>query len=538
MQSIHNETIAAIATPPGIGGISILRISGPDALSVLRSLFHPTAKTCHASTAADAIAETQKSFSFRPRYMHHGFVRDQHGVLLDEALFVYMPGPHSFTGEDVAEIHCHGGQGISAVILEAAQSAGVRIALPGEFSRRAFLNGRLDLTQAEAIAEMISAPGREGARLAAAKLQGALSQCIRSLLSALDAMRMQVILAVDFPDEDAELLSEEGFSQTLRQAASEIDRLLEAYERARLWREGALAVLAGRVNAGKSSLLNALLGRERAIVSASPGTTRDYVEESLNIQGIALRLCDTAGLRQGGDMIEEEGIHRAHTLAEEADILLFVSQAGTPLTDDEKEFLAKQEQRVRRGGLVILLNKIDLIDPAMLATPIFPDRQDVSGGFDTNRQNVPRPASHGNDVNSMAAQPQVGNEALRNLLEAMGFSEALRTCPCFPVSAKNGFGLGALVKGLYARLSGADQFGKHISSVPSLDLAPNLRQSALLRQAREELARMEESLADKLTPDMLCVHLDAAIVFLEEVTGSADNTELMDRIFADFCIGK
>lgn len=519
-QQASADTIAAIATPPGPGGISILRISGPKALEALQALFRPhSAKS--APQKKGAARASSAPFQFKPRYMHYGQALDISGELLDEALAVYMPGPHSFTGEDVAELHCHGGFGISAAVLEAAQAAGARMALPGEFSRRAFLNGRLDLAQAEAIAEIISAPGREGARLAAAKLEGAFSERIRELVSDLDHMRMQIILAVDFPDEEAELLSAKAFAATAESVLHRIDALLQAYERARLWREGALAVLAGRVNAGKSSLLNALVGRERAIVSPQPGTTRDYVEESVNVLGIALRICDTAGLRKGGGLIEEEGIRRSRNLAEEADLLLFVAEAGSPLTEEEKDFLISQERRALEGSLLILLNKADLLMPE--------DQIGEGGQWREPEQGAP--------LSQLLASEESRAGGNTGPLSGMAFPAGVGGCPCFALSAKKGLGLEALTKGMYACLSGRN--AKDASAdPPALELAPNLRQSQLLQQAKSELTSLRATLAAGFPPDVLGVHLDDAMRFLQEVTGCSDNAELINRIFADFCIGK
>ena len=504
MQPTSIDTIAAIATPPGIGGIAVIRVSGSAALDVLRKLFHPSYASRIGRGAASPPGSVETTFHFKPRYMHFGQIRDSAGELLDEGLAVYMPGPHSFTGEDVAEVHCHGGMGVSLAILEAAREAGARVALPGEFSRRAFLNGRIDLAQAEAIIEMITAPGREGARLAAAKLEGAFSRRISRLLETLNAMRMQIILAVDFPDEDAELLSPGDFARSANEAIAHMDGLLEAYERARLWREGALAVLAGRVNAGKSSLLNALLGRERAIVSPVAGTTRDYVEESLNIRGMTLRLCDTAGLRRGGDLVEQEGIRRSRDLAKEADILIFVIQAGQPLSEEEQDFLRKQEERAAQGRLLFVFNKIDLLD-----------------GF------------------SVSGEGEAAFGAMAHaLLTGAGLGEVVAGCPCYPLSARQGIGLEELTAGIYDLLTGGRAEGFSAGEAAHTDIAPNLRQSGLLRLARGELVGLVSSLAAGLPPDILAVHLDAAIGHLEEITGSPDNEQLMERIFSEFCIGK
>lgn len=484
-----SDTIAAIATPPGIGGIAILRISGPGSLEVLSTLFRPKNRTVTASP-----------FVFQPRRMHYGEALDAKGERLDEVLAVYMPGPHSATGEDVGEIHCHGGPGVSAALLEAALAAGARLAGPGEFTRRAFLNGRMDLTRAEAVAEIISAPTREGVRLAAAKLDGALAGEVGAVRDALDALRIQVTLCIDFPEEDAELLSRPGFEQTVCDCMAAMRRLLEAFDRARLWREGASAVLAGRVNAGKSSLLNALLGRERAIVSSAPGTTRDYLEEIVNIKGLPLRLIDTAGLRAGGDLVEAEGIRRTEGLAEEADILLFVLDVSEPPKPEERDFVRRWAHVLNEGRLLLVLNKIDVLEAALgretaLETALARGRSLLAeAGTDENREGL---------------------------------------TPCVPVSAKLGQGMTELAHALrdtLQRLGGCEN--------PAGDVAPNLRQAALLRGALDDLEKLHAALGQGHPPDILAVHLEAAAQSLAGVTGALDNEAMLDRIFMSFCIGK
>ena len=482
-----SDTIAAIATPPGHGGIAVLRVSGPDALAVLQALFLP-------SGAPDA------AFVFHPRHMHYGRASDEAGNTLDDVLAVFMPGPSSATGEDVGEIHCHGGMGVSEALLEAALSVGARLAAPGEFTRRAFLNGRMDLSQAEAVAELISAPTKEGVRLAAAKLEGRLSHEIGSLRASLDALRMQATLAVDFPDEDAELLPQETFARTVRTAKDSVRALLAAFERARLWREGAVAVLAGRVNAGKSNILNALLGRPRAIVSDEPGTTRDYLEESVNLRGLPLRMIDTAGLRDGGGLVEAEGIRRTKDLAAEADILLFVTDIRQPLCADEWDFLRSRTDMLAKKCLLTLLNKIDTL---------------------------PEPGK--------AASEHLLRDAPPDLLPL------LRDCPCFAVSARTGVGLDALADGMLTALRHTvpDQTAPHRTNEPTAtDIAPNLRQSLLLRKTAQELEELEQALAQGLPPDILNIHLESASSLLEDVTGSSGNEEILDTIFSSFCIGK
>ena len=467
---MNNDTLAAMATPPGTGGIAVLRISGPAAVRVLERLFVPGA----ASPRSDSGRSP-----FHPRHLYFGHALDREGQVLDQVLAVYMPGPRSATGEDVAEIHCHGGQGIAAALLESCLAAGARLAGPGEFTRRAFLNGRMDLTQAEAVAEIISASSREGIRLARAKLDGLLGRRIAALRADLDALRQRIILAVDFPDEEGEVFNRPAFAAVLDRTGAEIRALVESFRRARLWREGARAVLVGRVNAGKSSLFNALLGRQRTIVSDQPGTTRDYVEESVSLEGLPVRLIDTAGLRSDGDRVEFEGMDLARRLAEEADCLLLVVDGGEGPAREDWDFLAAHQEALARGRLLLVLNKADC-------------RREP-----------------GADLDRLSA-----------------------ICPVFVVSAREGEGLADLARGIRA----AVQRGG-LDSDPG-DLAPNVRQADLLETALAELTALAGDLDQGLPPDILGVRLDAAVDALDEVTGSSSTEDLLDRIFSSFCIGK
>lgn len=345
----HSDTIAAIATPLGQGGIGIIRISGPDAAAILQRLFR-------SSSASFA--------GFRPRFMHHGRIADASGELLDDVLVVHMPGPRTFTGEDVVEIHCHGGPAIVSAVLEAVFACGGRAADAGEFTKRAFLNGRMDLTQAEAVAEMIAAPVKSGVRLAQAKLDGMLGRRIAELRGRLELVRMKLCVAVDFPEEDIECLSPEEFLDDIASVREALAELLRNYERARCWREGVLVVLAGQVNAGKSSLMNGLLGRTRAIVTDIPGTTRDFLEEQLSFEGLPVRLVDTAGLRETGDIVEQEGVRISRDLASQADLVLLVVDARTGVGHAEEELVAS----VGADRVMVVLNKTDLVE----ALPVVP----------------------------------------------------------------------------------------------------------------------------------------------------------------------
>lgn len=469
MTHANIDTIAAIATPPGAGGIAVIRISGPDSLKVIDQIFTPS--------------KAGSNFSFKPRFMHHGHAKDVEGRTLDEVLAVFMPGPGTATGEDVAEVHCHGGQGVASALLESVIQAGARLAGRGEFTRRAFLNGRIDLTQAEAVAELIAAPTREGARLAKAKLDGHLGAAVRALRSNLDRIRMQIAAAVDFPDEDLELLPRVELAAQVEETVRAIDEMQAAFKRARLWREGALVVLAGCVNAGKSSLLNALLGRSRAIVSPTPGTTRDYIEENIEIDGMLLRLADTAGMRATADAIEEEGIRLTESLASEADLILLVMDVHKGFTAEEKSFIKNHSQTAGTGRLLLLMNKLDSLPDAALP-------QEIDG------------------------------------------------CPVLGISAKEGTGLVELGRAISTRLCSEKEPGTPVSDNLATDLAPNLRQSALLEKARLELKALLTDVENGQPADILSVGLETAAMHLDDVVGRSTSDEILDQVFASFCIGK
>lgn len=483
------DTIAAVATAPGAGGVGVIRISGPQAKTVLDRVFRPS---------------SPRFTGFVPRMMHHGHVVDARGRALDDVLVVFFPGPHSFTGEDVAEIHGHGGPALLHAVLDVVldvtpdvlpdatpDTARVRMAERGEFTRRAFLNGRLDLSQAEAVAELVASPGAEGARLASAKLDGLLGRRVGELRERLEYLRQRVCLAVDFPEEEGECLPPAEFSAVAREVAEALRGLIAAYERARIWREGALVALAGQVNAGKSSLMNALLGRPRAIVTERPGTTRDYLEEECRLDGLPVRLVDTAGLREDSDdPIEREGMRRGREKMREAGLVLLV-------LDGER--LASLPRGEREAAL--------RAEPGLL------------DGVESSR--------------SLAVWNKADLAPLSPELRA-GVEDSL-ALPCLPVSARTGQGLEELCARIAARLRG-DASG---SLAPDEgELAPNRRQARVLEQALTELTELDREIAAGIPPDLCGLRLDAACVHLGDVIGLNSTEETLNAIFADFCIGK
>ena len=329
------ETIAAVATPPGQGGVGIVRVSGP---------------------AAAAIAAAVLGRCPVPRSAEYGPFRDAKGEVVDHGLALFFPGPQSFTGEDVLELQGHGGPVVMDRLLAAATAAGARVARPGEFSQRAFLNGKLDLAQAEAVADLIEASSEQAARSALCSLEGAFSGAVTELAEAITELRVYVEAAIDFPEDEVDFLAE---GQVAERLAGLRERLAAVQARARagaVLREGMTVVLAGRPNVGKSSLLNALAGRETAIVTEVPGTTRDLLREHLDLDGLPLHVIDTAGLRESGDPIEQEGVRRAWDQIAAADRLLLVVEDAAGVGPEEAAILERLPADLPR---TLVRNKVD-----------------------------------------------------------------------------------------------------------------------------------------------------------------------------------
>lgn len=458
---LSNDTIAAIATPPGDGGVGIIRISGARCREIASALFR---------AANDSFND------FTPYRLHYGHILDADGNELDDVLCAFMPGPNSYTGEDVVEINCHGGRAVLAAVLQEALNRGARLAERGEFTYRAFMNGRMDLSQAEAVAEMIHAPTKAAMHLAQVKLSGLLGKKIADLRMRLEHLRAQLAVAVDFPEDEVECLSPEELIATSAEVRTEIDGLLAAVDRTKAWREGALVVLAGRVNAGKSSLMNALLGKQRAIVTDQPGTTRDYLEEAINLDGLTIRLADTAGIRETDDAIEAAGLEKGRELMDSADLVLLLADGTAPLTDDT----LSTADELDADKLLAVINKSDL------------------DGYDS---------AHGNP-----------------LVE--------REIECINISAKTGAEIDFLCERIRDRiLHGAGQ--------PDPDeLAPNARQAAVLAEAADELLALEQDAAAAIPYDLLSVRLETACNVLSGITGEIASNDVLNSIFDSFCIGK
>ena len=330
---MYNDTIAAIATPSGQGGVGIIRISGPKAAE---------------------IAEKISGLCPAPRYAHYGVFRDQNNSTIDSGLTLYFKKPFSFTGEDVTELHAHGGPVVLDILLKEILQHDVRPARAGEFTERAFLNDKIDLTQAEAIADLIAADSEQAARAAMRSMQGEFSAVILQLVEELIQLRIYVESALDFPEEEIDFLADEAIAEKLESVKQKLSDVKKSAQQGRLLKEGMTIVIAGKPNAGKSSLLNQLAGQDSAIVTDVPGTTRDILREHIQIDGLPLHIIDTAGLRDSDDIVEQEGVKRAKQEIEKADRILFV----VDINDKDKTILDTLPADI---GVTTVYNKIDTV---------------------------------------------------------------------------------------------------------------------------------------------------------------------------------
>ena len=491
METSVDDTICAIATPVGEGGIGIVRISGPHAVDIAAHVVRPRNQKplqqleSHRLYLSDVLypADSVGPPSLSPRW-ERARVRgkDEAQVpAIDEALVVIMRKPRSYTGEDVVEIQTHGGAWILQATCHGLIKHGARLAQPGEFTKRAFLNGRLDLTQAEAVLDTIQATTSRSLQAAQSLLRGSLSKEVDALRERLIRVLAHVEAGMDFAEEDITFIQAAEVQQALTDTQRAVEQLIASYEEGRLIREGIKVAIIGRPNVGKSSLLNALLKLDRAIVSDQPGTTRDVIDESLNIRGIPLRLLDTAGLRQTQDSIEGEGIRRTEDAIAEADVLLLVLDGATGITDEDHAVFKTHGSRRH----LLVMNKMDL-----------PESQAFS----------PLPLGEGQGEG-----------------EGPGFVK---------VSAKTGEGLDHLTSVIQSVC-----LKEGLEATPSV-LVTRLRHKASLDQAHSSLQEAMRSLERKESGECVALDIRAALDALGEITGAVSTEDILDRIFRDFCIGK
>jgi len=454
-QTISQDTIAAIATPAGRGGVGIIRVSGPKAKEVATSLLGNVPK---------------------PRYATFLPFLDESGQTLDQGLALYFVAPHSFTGEDVLELQGHGGPVVMDLLLRRILNLGIRMAKPGEFSERAFLNDKLDLAQAEAVADLIDSGSEQAARLAMRSLQGDFSDRIHNLVSSLTHLRMYVEAAIDFPEEEVDFLSDGKVAKDLKNILIDLEKVLSSAKQGVLLKEGMRVVIAGKPNAGKSSLLNKLSGQDTAIVTDIPGTTRDVLSETIQIDGMPLHIVDTAGLRISEDKIEMEGIKRAESEIEKADrVLLVVDKTKEKEEGFEKLWPEKTLAVPDKEKVTVIYNKVDLINDM----PLIEEKESVTRIY-------------------LSAKTGNGLDLLREHLKTvMGYSH----------KTEGGF---------IARR-------RHLDA---------------LNRAKNNLLTAEKQFHDQKAGELLAEDLKLAQESLGEITGTFRPDDLLGKIFGSFCIGK
>lgn len=468
MSSI-NDTIAAVATAPGVGGVAVVRLSGDDALRIARSVFKIKGEC-------------------EPRRLYYGYI-ERGKERIDDGFMLYMRGPRSFTGEDVVEFHCHGGLLIVEKLLTALYASGARAADAGEFTRRAFLNGKLDLARAEAVSDLIEASTENALISARGRLDGRLSARITQIKDVVLDTVAHLEAELDFDEDEVDALPDKSLLEAVHNAEAEIEGLLATYDEGRLIRDGIRVLILGRPNVGKSSLLNLLLREERAIVTPHAGTTRDLIEESINIRGLRVRLMDTAGLRDTVDEIEAIGVERAKERITDAGLILFVIDASS-----EEDFLYDKGLLEGFGDkkAIVIVNKVELAGEARL--------------------------------------------------EAIGRN--FEGSPLVYISAKSGDGLDELEKAVYEVASGRilatgpeSSLGSSLNSSLG-EMIVSARHKGALEASLAALTRVVGCINDGLTRDIIAGEMRLSLDRLGEITGETTTDDILDKIFDGFCIGK
>lgn len=457
------DTIVGISTPPGEGAIGIVRMSGDKAFEIVQKLF--------------LNKQNEKVISFENRKLTYGTIVDGDQII-DEVLVACMKAPHTFTREDIVEINCHGGVVPIRRIVEAALKNGCRMAEPGEFTKRAFLNGRLDLAQAESIMDMISAKTPKGFDVAFQQMEGVLSKRVKSIREELLKILAHVEVNIDYPDEDIEELTYAELLEELIKVQPQIDHLLSSSEAGRIIRDGLSTVIIGKPNVGKSSLLNALLKESRAIVTEIAGTTRDVIEEYLNIEGIPIKIVDTAGIRETNDIVEKIGVERSKEFFNKADLVLVMLNAGEALTEEDREILSYIHDR----EVIVLVNKTDL-------------------------------------------EPKIDYDELASLLG--NHRERI-----IKISVATGDGIEAVEKGISSLVYKGDVKKDESTYVT------NIRHKHALEKASQAIADAIDSTRAEMALDFIEVDIKNTYEYLGEISGDTLEENVIDKIFSNFCLGK
>lgn len=455
------DTIAAISTPHGTGGVGIIRISGDRAFEI-----------------AEKIFLGKKDFKLiRSHTINYGrIVNPESGIILDEVLVSKMERPNTFTREDVVEINCHGGLIVLKNILELCINQGARIAEPGEFTKRAFLNGRIDLSQAEAVIDLINSKTNESSKAAIKQLEGKLSQKLKAVRGKLIEILAHIEVTVDYPEHDVEEITGQMVYKEIGEAKEKLKDIVKGFEKGRIIREGIDAVIIGRPNVGKSSLLNELSGKSRAIVTDIPGTTRDIIEEYININGIPLRIIDTAGIRETEDIVEKIGVEKTHSAIDEADLIIMMIDAKKGMDEEDSKILTMLVDK----KLIILINKTDLVDE-----------------YETNR--------------------------IESLLEG---KKHIKT------SMKEGTGIKELENAI------TELFVQGEVKINEEILLTNIRHKNLIDRAVESIEKAMNAQENSMPLDLITIDITDAADYLGQITGESVSEDVMHEIFSRFCLGK
>ncbi|MCX7951223.1 MAG: tRNA uridine-5-carboxymethylaminomethyl(34) synthesis GTPase MnmE [Clostridiales bacterium] len=457
-----DDTIAAISTPVGEGGIGIVRMSGKDSLDIIARIF---------KSFKNKNVKEMKSYT-----MMYGFIVDpKSNEKVDEVIISYMKAPNTYTREDIVEVNCHGGVVAVKRILSLILENGARLAEPGEFTKRAFLNGRIDLSQAEAVIDLIRAKTTESMHIALEQSQGKLSSKIKNIMHRLLGILAHIEASVDFPEDDIENVVSSKIIKDSNEIINELNSLIKNAETGKILREGLNTSIVGKPNVGKSSLLNALLEEKRAIVTDIPGTTRDVIEEYINIRGIPVKIIDTAGIRETSDIVEKIGVEKSKEYIEKSDLIIFMVDSSRPLDDEDLEII----ELIKNKRTIVVINKIDLPSASDLDTikKYFNDESIIYASVNTEQ----------------------GIEDIKQKIEEFVYSGEVKS------------------KDIYVT---------------------NVRHKDILYKAKESIEKGIETIESLLPLDIASVEYRDAYLKLGEITGDTAAEDIIDRIFNDFCIGK
>jgi len=461
----NDDTICAIATPTGIGAVAIIRVSGSDCFKIIEKVFKPVKKGLKISNA-------------QPQKLYRGQIIDKDS-LLDEILVTTFRGPKSYTGEDISEIHCHGSEYIQQKILEVLTNNGARIAKPGEFTLRAFLNGKIDLSQAEAIADLIASTSEASHNIALKQMRGYFSWRIEELRRQLIDFSSLIELELDFSEEDVEFADRDELFELLNRIEKEINSLIDSFSVGNVIKTGVPVAITGKPNVGKSTLLNTILNEEKAIVNETPGTTRDAIEDTIIIDGIKFRFIDTAGLRDSSDSVEKIGVQKAYQKIDQASVILYVVDISETTIEEIKENIKEFLEKIKDGSkkIILVANKVD----KLLETP----------------------------------------KKFRNFAE-------LET---IFISAKRKTNINLITDALL-RI-----YKKEIDTGEDF-IVSNVRHHQALKKAHDAIKNIQKGLEENLSGDLLSIDIRSALHYLGIITGTVSVEDILDNIFAKFCIGK